>query len=81
MGLTITDAKREILALLHSNPRHGYAIAKELGKQPPTVYEHLQALEDSGYVKSEEEGRRRIYSLDEKGELLIQMEEIDDEQP
>lgn len=74
MGLTLTDAKRRILALLDEEPRHGYALAKDLGKQGPTVYEHLQELEEAGYVEGERDGRRRVYSLTERGDLTLQAE-------
>ncbi|WP_049923129.1 winged helix-turn-helix domain-containing protein [Halopiger djelfimassiliensis] len=74
MGLTLTDAKRRILALLEEEPRHGYALAKDLGKQGPTVYEHLQELEEAGYVEGEQDGRRKVYSLTERGRLTLQAE-------
>lgn len=74
MGLTLTDAKRRILALLEEEPRHGYALAKDLGKQGPTVYEHLQELEEAGYIESRQEGRRKVYSLTERGKLTLQAE-------
>lgn len=74
MGLTLTDAKREILALLDEEPRHGYALAKVLGKQGPTVYEHLQELESGGYIEGREDGRRTVYSLTERGELTLRAE-------
>lgn len=74
MGLTLTDAKRNLLALLDEEPRHGYALAKELGKQGPTVYEHLQELESAGYIKSEPDGRRKVYTLTERGELTLEAE-------
>jgi len=74
MALTLTDAKRRILSLLDEEPRHGYALAKELGKQGPTIYEHLQELEEADYVEGREEGRRKVYSLTERGELTLQAE-------
>jgi len=77
MGLTLTDAKRRILSLIETEPRHGYVLAKELGKQGPTVYEHLQELEEAGYVESEKDGRRKIYSLTERGELTLQADRAD----
>ena len=76
MGLTLTDAKRRILALVDEEPRHGYALAKELGKQGPTVYEHLQELEEAGYIESKQEGRRKVYSLTERGTLTLQAERV-----
>ena len=78
MGLTLTDPKRRILSLIETEPRHGYALAKELGKQGPTVYEHLQELEEAGYVESEKDGRRKIYSLTKRGELTLQADRVDE---
>lgn len=78
MGLTLTDAKRRILALLDEEPRHGYALATELGKQGPTVYEHLQELEEAGYVEGEEDGRRKVYALTERGQLTLEAERTDE---
>lgn len=78
MGLTLTDAKRKVLVLLDEEPRHGYALAKELGKQGPTVYEHLQELEEAGYVEGEENGRRKVYTLTERGQLTLEAERADE---
>jgi len=78
MGLTLTDAKRDILSLIETQARHGYAIAKELGKQGPTVYEHLHELEEAGYVESEKNGRRKVYSLTECGQLTLEAERTSD---
>jgi DNA-binding PadR family transcriptional regulator len=74
MGLTLTDAKRRILLLLAEEPRHGYRLANDLGVQGSTIYEHLQQLEDHGYVRSEQDGRRTVYSLARKGELTVEAE-------
>lgn len=78
MGLTLTDAKREILALIDENPSHGYRLAQELGKQGPTVYEHLRELEEAGYIEGKADGRRKTYSLTNRGELILQAERIDE---
>lgn len=74
MGLTLTDAKRRILALLEEEPRHGYILAKELGVQGSTIYEHLEQLEQAGYVEGEQDGRRKVYSLTKRGELTLEAE-------
>ena len=79
MGLTLTDAKRDILALLEEEPRHGYVLAKELGVQGSTIYEHLEQLEDAGYIEGEEDGRRKTYSLTKRGELTLEAERAGDE--
>jgi DNA-binding PadR family transcriptional regulator len=74
MGLTLTDSKRRILSLLEEEPKHGYILAKELNVQGSTIYQHLSELKDAGYIESEEEGRRKVYSLTEKGELILKAE-------
>ena len=78
MGLTLTDAKRSILSLLEDEPSHGYAIAKELGKQGPTIYEHLQELESAGYIQGQQSDRRKTYTLTQKGELILEAEHTED---
>ncbi|WP_182022308.1 helix-turn-helix transcriptional regulator [Haloquadratum walsbyi] len=79
MGLTLTDAKRQILQKLREEPQHGYALAGELGKQGPTIYEHMQQLEDAGYIKGKQEGRRKVYSLTKRGELTLRAQEAGQE--
>ena len=79
MGLTLTDAKRNILALLEEEPRHGYVLAKELGVQGSTIYEHLDKLEEAGYIEGKQEGRRTIYELTRRGELTLQAERTENE--
>ena len=74
MGMTLTDAKRKLLALLEDEPSHGYHLAKELSKQGPTIYEHLQELEEAGYIEGEKQGRRKVYELTERGELTLAAE-------
>ena len=78
MGLTLTDAKRRILALLEEKPRHGYILAKELGVQGSTIYEHLEKLEEAGYVEGEQDGRRKVYSLTKRGELTLEAERTEE---
>lgn len=78
MGLTLTDAKRNILSLLYEDPSHGYALAKETGVQGSTMYEHLEQLEEAGYVKSYEDGRRHVYELTQKGKLTVEAEQVQD---
>jgi DNA-binding PadR family transcriptional regulator len=74
MGLTLTDAKRNILVKLADEPQHGYLLAKELGVQGSTIYEHLRQLEDNEYVQSEQNDRRKVYSLTQKGKLTVEAE-------
>lgn len=79
MGLTLTDAKKRILAQLAAEPAHGYQLAQDLQVRGSTMYEHLEALEAHGYVTSYQDERRRIYSLTQKGELIVQAEGLEDE--
>jgi DNA-binding PadR family transcriptional regulator len=79
MGLTLTDAKRNILSILYDEPRHGYVLAKELGVQGSTIYEHLDQLNEAGYVESHEDGRRKTYELTRKGELTVEVDRVEDE--
>lgn len=74
MGLALTDAKKRVLRSIEDEPKHGYVLAKELGVRGSTIYEHLEELLEHGYVESEEEGRRRVYSLTRKGELILEAE-------
>jgi len=77
MGISLTKPKLRILRFLDDEPNHGYVIANELGRHGSTVYEHLHALEAEGYVESEEDGRRVVYSPTEKGELILRAESMD----
>jgi DNA-binding PadR family transcriptional regulator len=79
MSLTLTDAKRNILSLLYEDPSHGYALAKELGVQGSTMYEHLEQLDEAGYVESYEDGRRIMYELTKKGKLTVEAEQTQGE--
>jgi DNA-binding PadR family transcriptional regulator len=76
--VALTEAKLRILRLLDNSPSHGYALAQELGVQGPTVYQHLEELEDEGYIEGEDEDRRKVYSLTDKGELIIEADSMDD---
>jgi len=75
MGLTITTAKKRILAALEKEPKHGYILAQELGVRGSTIYEHLEQLEEHGYIEGEDEDRRRVYTLTKKGKLILEAEQ------
>jgi DNA-binding PadR family transcriptional regulator len=72
MGLTLTEAKINLLQAIGEGTTHGYALSKKLGVRCSTIYEHLEQLEEEGYLESEMEGRRRVYSLTRKGELIVE---------
>lgn len=66
------------LKILSTGEASGYDIIKQcgeiLGKEPSsgTIYPTLKHLEDRGVVKSRKEGRRKLYSLTDKGREYIE---------
>jgi PadR family transcriptional regulator PadR len=74
-----------VLQFLSSRPMHGYQIITEIRKTfgvyfgPSTIYPLLNALEKSGYVKSEwdvsSERPRKIYKLTAQGRNLLNFTE------
>jgi DNA-binding PadR family transcriptional regulator len=62
-----------ILRLLSDRPMHGYALREEIssrfGFRPGTVtsYKVLYLLSRSGYVKKEQKGRQKLYSITPAG--------------
>ncbi|OYT60189.1 MAG: hypothetical protein B6U75_02270 [Desulfurococcales archaeon ex4484_217_1] len=64
------NTKAMILEVLKSKgPMHGYGLWKELGLMlsVQAIYQHLEELRRKGLVKVEVKGRRKIYSLTDKG--------------
>jgi DNA-binding PadR family transcriptional regulator len=61
----------EILRDIGKGPVHGYMLAKRLGISLSSVYEHLRDLREDGLVAATGRGRRRIYTLAEKGRHLL----------
>lgn len=78
MGISLTKPKLRILNLLAEDPRHGYELAKELDLHGSTVYEHLHDLAEENYIEGEEDDRRIVYFLTEKGELILEADSMDD---
>jgi DNA-binding PadR family transcriptional regulator len=64
----------QILWELRNGPLNGQQIAEQISKRrgtkptPGTIYPALNDLEERGTVKSEKEGRQRVYRLTEAGE-------------
>lgn len=64
-----------ILEALSKGPAHGYEIIKRIESKfmgiytpsPGIIYPNLRYLEEEGYLESEEEDGRRIYTITEKG--------------
>jgi DNA-binding PadR family transcriptional regulator len=74
------EVKFVILRLLKEKPRHGYEVIKALeeklgGYYTPsagTVYPTLQLLEDEGYVRSVDDGGKKVYHVTPEGERYLE---------
>ncbi|MEH2357965.1 PadR family transcriptional regulator [Nostoc sp.] len=73
------DIKFILLELLSEHPSHGYDLIKEMETRyggfrrlsPGSVYPTLQLLEEGGYLKSAQEGGKRIYTITDEGKQLL----------
>jgi DNA-binding PadR family transcriptional regulator len=73
------DIKFILLELLSDRPSHGYDLIKEMESRhggfrrlsPGSVYPTLQLLEEGGYLTSQEEEGKRIYTITEAGRKLL----------
>jgi DNA-binding PadR family transcriptional regulator len=73
------DLKLAILDLLKDKPRHGYDIIQELEKRfhgfyspsPGSVYPILQLLEDQGFVESEKQNGKKVYTVTDEGQKFL----------
>jgi DNA-binding PadR family transcriptional regulator len=70
MGI-IGSTKERILREIGKGQIHGYTLAKRLGISLSSVYDHLRGLRESGLVAAKGKGRRRVYTLTEKGKHLL----------
>ena len=70
MGI-VGATKQRILKEIGKGSVHGYTLAKRLGISLSSVYDHLRDLRESGLVAVAGSGRRRIYTLTEKGKHLL----------
>jgi hypothetical protein len=76
--MSLSPIKNEILAamLLLDKPEKATQIAKEVGKEFPSVMMHVIGLSRMGYTLSPEKG---LYSLTEKGKKALGIPEINSE--
>ena len=84
------DIKYLLLEALAERPMHGYDIMRELeerheGRYRPSagsVYPTLQMLEDGGFLKSETVDGKRVYSITDAGQrMLDERGEVAGEEP
>jgi DNA-binding PadR family transcriptional regulator len=73
------DIKFILLELLSEHPSHGYDLIKDMETHyggfrrlsPGSVYPTLQMLEEGGYLKSVQEGSKRVYTITDEGRQLL----------
>lgn len=61
------STRRAVLERLRRGPRSVGEIASFLPVSRPAVSQHLRVLKEAGLVLDEQQGTRRIYSLDTRG--------------
>ena len=67
----ISYPKRIILEEIGKNQCHGYILAQKLDIPISSIYEHLKELREANLIKSSKKGRRIIYQLTSKGNMLL----------
>jgi DNA-binding PadR family transcriptional regulator len=73
------DIKFILLELLSDRPNHGYELIKEMEVRhgqfrrlsPGSVYPTLQMLEEGGYLISEKQGGKNVYTITDAGKALL----------
>src|SRR5215472_1549978 len=78
--LATGDLRLIALALIAEQPRHGYEIIKVLEEKtadwyspsPGIVYPTLTYLEEVGYVTSEADGAKKLYTITDAGRAHLQ---------
>ena len=63
----LNEKSTKLLIELTGNPTHGFKLAREIGTTSSHATTKLNEFEEQGLVTSEKQGRRKIYSLTEKG--------------
>ncbi|MEU4689450.1 metalloregulator ArsR/SmtB family transcription factor [Actinoplanes sp. NPDC023714] len=62
-GAIADPVRREILLMLHAEPRTAGQIAGAFAISRPAVSRHLRVLREAGLVRDVADGRRRVYTL------------------
>lgn len=68
-----------ILRIIDESPAHGYEIIKQISTltrggwepSPGSIYPILSLLESRGYITSCVDGKRKVYTLTERGKSLL----------
>jgi DNA-binding transcriptional ArsR family regulator len=70
----IADANRRyLLEELRRGPKSVGELAGGLAVSRPAVSQHLKVLLDTGLVKAQAQGNRRIYAIDDAGFLKLNL--------
>jgi DNA-binding transcriptional ArsR family regulator len=59
--------RRRVFEQLRSGPKPVGRIAQAMPVSRPAVSQHLRVLKDAGLVREEQDGTRRVYSIDPAG--------------
>ena|ERR1700736_2537393 len=59
--------RRQVFEQLRSGPKPVGRIAQAMPVSRPAVSQHLRVLKDAGLVREEQDGARRLYSIDPAG--------------
>lgn len=73
------DMKYVILDLIKDKPRYGYEIIRAMEERshgfytpsPGTVYPTLQMLEEMGYVRSDQQDGKKVYTITDEGRRFL----------
>lgn len=68
-----------VLALIETEPRHGYDLIKQIEEMsggayapsPGVIYPTLTLLEEAGYAETSSEGNKKLYSITEEGKAHL----------
>ena len=74
------DIRAALLRLLAEQPMHGYQLMQRIAERsggiwqpnPGSVYPTLQALEDEGLVRAEQQEGRRVFQLTDAGRAYVE---------
>jgi DNA-binding PadR family transcriptional regulator len=74
------DLRLIALALIAEQPRHGYDIIKQLEEKtsgwyspsPGIVYPTLTYLEETGYLTSQSDGAKKLYTITDAGRAFLE---------
>ena len=68
----VSDATRlKMLCLLVGCEKCACVLPKKVGTSQPAVSQHLKVLREAGLVRRRKDGKKRIYSISEKGKKVL----------